>query len=217
MSGAAPGEVLQAAFRDGKLWTVHATACGIGDLPNESCIRAVEFTPTANFTFQFADTVLLVGEEEAIKQAANALGNSPKQLNHPQIVPIFVGIALGILVGSIPFQFPGIPAAVKLGLAGGPLIIAILLSRLGRVGPLIYYMPLSANFMLRELGITLFLACVGLKAGDQFVQTLTQGPGLYWMGCAALNSVPCNAAGRNPGPQLLTLDCGVPRGSGIAT
>jgi putative transport protein len=146
----------------------------------------IEFTPTTNFTFQFADTVLLVGEEEAITRAANALGNSPKQLNHPQIVPIFVGIALGILVGSIPFHFPNMPAPVKLGLAGGPLLVAILLSRLGRVGPLIYYMPLSANFMLRELGIVLFLACVGLKAGDQFIHTLTQGPGLYWMGCASL-------------------------------
>jgi putative transport protein len=146
----------------------------------------IEFTPTTNFTFQFADTVLMVGEDAAIARAANALGNSPKQLDHPQIVPIFVGIALGILVGSIPFHFPNMPAPVKLGLAGGPLLIAILLSRLGRVGPLIYYMPLSANFMLRELGIVLFLACVGLKSGDQFIHTLTQGPGLYWMGCAAL-------------------------------
>ena len=79
------------------------------------------------------------------------------------------GIALGVLVGSIPFHFPNMPAAVQLGLAGGPLLIAIILSRMGRIGPLIYYMPLSANFMVRELGITLFLACVGLKAGDQVI------------------------------------------------
>ena len=78
------------------------------------------------------------------------------------------------------------PAAVKLGLAGGPLLVAIFLSRLGQLGPLIYYMPLSANFMLRELGIVLFLACVGLKAGDQFIPTLMNGDGFYWMGCAAL-------------------------------
>lgn len=146
----------------------------------------IEFTPTPNIRLQFADTLLLVGEADAIVKAAKELGNSPKQLNHPQIVPIFVGIALGVLVGSIPFHFPNMPAAVKLGLAGGPLLIAILLSRIGRVGPLIYYMPLSANFMLRELGITLFLACVGLKAGDQFVKTLTQGDGVMWMGMAAL-------------------------------
>ncbi len=146
----------------------------------------IEFTPTPSIRLQFADTLLLVGEEEAIVKAAKELGNSPKQLNHPQIVPIFVGIALGVLVGSIPFHFPNMPAAVKLGLAGGPLLVAILLSRIGRIGPLIYYMPLSANFMLRELGITLFLACVGLKAGDQFVKTLTQGDGVMWMAMAAL-------------------------------
>jgi putative transport protein len=146
----------------------------------------IEFTPTAGFTFQFADTVLLVGEDEKIAQAAKELGNSPKSLDHPQIVPIFVGIALGVLFGSIPIALPGVPAPVKLGLAGGPLIIAIILSRLGRIGPLIYYMPLSANFMLRELGITLFLACVGLKAGDQFINTLTNGDGLQWMGLAAM-------------------------------
>ncbi|MCU0772092.1 MAG: putative transporter [Verrucomicrobia bacterium] len=149
----------------------------------------IEFTPSTNFRFQYADTVLLVGEDEAIARAAKELGNSPKHLDHPQIVPIFVGIALGVLVGSIPLHFPNMPAPVKLGLAGGPLIVAILFSRLGRLGPLIYYMPLSANFMLRELGITLFLACVGLKAGDQFVRTLTQGEGLYWMGWAALITV----------------------------
>lgn len=146
----------------------------------------IEFTPSPSFRVEFADTLLLVGEPDAIEKAAKALGNSPKQLNHPQIMPIFVGIALGILVGSWPFTIGSMPAAVKLGLAGGPLLVAILLSRIGRLGPLIYYMPLSANFMLREVGITLFLACVGLKAGDQFVATLTHGPGLYWMACAAL-------------------------------
>lgn len=146
----------------------------------------IEFTPTPGFRPQFADTLLLVGEAEAIDRAARELGNKPRQLDHPQVMSIFVGIALGILVGSIPIQLGSMPAPVKLGLAGGPLLVAIILSQIGRVGPLIYYMPLSANFMLRELGITLFLACVGLKAGDQFVATLTQGPGLKWMGCAAL-------------------------------
>lgn len=146
----------------------------------------IEFTPTPGYRFQFADTVLLVGEEAAIERVAKVLGNSPKQLNHPQIVPIFVGIALGVILGSWPAHFGQMPAPVKLGLAGGPLLVAIFLSRLGRIGPLIYYMPLSANFMLREFGITLFLACVGLRAGDQFVATLTQGPGLFWMGCAAM-------------------------------
>jgi putative transport protein len=146
----------------------------------------IEFTPTPNFRFQFGDTVLVVGESKAIDNAAKELGNSAKQLNHPQIVPVFVGIALGVILGSWPVQFPQMPAAVKLGLAGGPLLAAIFLSRLGRLGPLIWYMPLSANFMLREMGIVLFLACVGLRAGDKFVATLMQGPGVYWMACAAI-------------------------------
>jgi putative transport protein len=149
----------------------------------------IEFTPMPGVRLQFADTLLLVGEADAIALAAKDLGNSPKQLNHPQIVPIFVGIALGVLVGSIPFQFPDIPGGLKLGLAGGPLLVAILLSQLGRIGPLVYYMPLSANFMLRELGIALFLGCVGLKAGDQFIPTLMHGDGMFWVGCAALITV----------------------------
>lgn len=149
----------------------------------------IEFTPTPSLRLQFADTLLLVGESEDIDRAAKELGNSPKQLNHPQILPIFVGIALGVIFGSWPVHLGTMPAPVKLGLAGGPLVIAILLSRIGRIGPLIYYMPLSANFMLREMGIVLFLSCVGLKAGDQFVATLLQGPGFYWMGCAALITI----------------------------
>jgi putative transport protein len=146
----------------------------------------IEFTPTANFRLQFGDTVLAVGEDSAIQKVAAELGNSLKQLNHPQVVPILVGIALGVIVGSCPIYFPGLPAPVRLGLAGGPLVVAILLSRLGRLGPLIWYMPISANFMLRELGIVLFLSCVGLRAGDQFVSTLAHGPGLSWMGYGVL-------------------------------
>jgi putative transport protein len=146
----------------------------------------IEFTPNSSFRFQFGDTVVVVGEEEDIQQVAHLLGNSPKQLNHPQVVPIFVGIALGIIIGSWPIQFAQMPAPVRLGLAGGPLLAAIILSRIGRIGSVIWYMPVSANFMLREVGITLFLACVGLRAGDQFIPTLLQGQGFAWMGWAAL-------------------------------
>jgi putative transport protein len=146
----------------------------------------IEFTPTPGFDLKFGDAVIVVGDESGIQRASAQLGNSSKFLNHPQVVPIFVGIALGILVGSWPVQFPSMPAPVKLGLAGGPLLAAIFLSRLGRIGPIIWYMPQSANFILRELGITLFLSCVGLKAGDKFIETLTTGPGLVWMGYAAL-------------------------------
>lgn len=142
----------------------------------------IEFTPTPNFRLQFGDTLVVVGEPDAIAKVAAELGNSLKRLNHPEIVPIFVGIALGVIVGSWPLNIAGMPAAVKLGLAGGPLVVAILLSRIGRIGPLIWYMPISANFMLRELGIILFLACVGLRSGDQFLATLLHGSGLLWMG-----------------------------------
>ncbi len=119
---------------------------------------------------------------------ATALGNSPRRLNHPQLIPVFVGIVLGVVLGSIPVNI-GMSAPVKLGLAGGPLLVAIILSRLGRVGPLNYFMPISANFMLREVGIALFLATVGLKSGSSFVETLTHGDGMYWMGLAAIITV----------------------------
>lgn len=146
----------------------------------------IDFTPTPSFRTQFGDTVLAVGDPAAVDQVAAELGNSLKQLNHPQLVPIFVGIALGVILGSWPLALPGMPAAVKLGLAGGPLLVAIILSRIGRIGPLIWYMPISANFMLREVGIVLFLACVGLRAGDKFVATLVQGHGIYWILAGAL-------------------------------
>lgn len=144
----------------------------------------IPVTPTAHI--QYGDSLVAVGEEESIERAAKELGNSVKQLNHPQIIPVFIGIALGVLLGSLPIALPGFPAPVKLGLAGGPLIVAILLSRINRIGPLICHIPISANFMLREVGIVLFLACVGLKSGDKFVETLTQGHGLQWMAYGAL-------------------------------
>lgn len=146
----------------------------------------IQFLATSDYRLQFGDTLLIVGEEDGVKQAAGEVGDSVRQLNHPQIVPMFVGIVLGVIAGSWPIAIPGMPAPVKLGLAGGPLVVAILLSRLGRIGPLIWYMPISANFMLREVGIVMFLACVGLRAGDQFVATLTRGDGFAWMAWATL-------------------------------
>ncbi|MCX7718104.1 MAG: putative transporter [Candidatus Sumerlaeaceae bacterium] len=150
-------------------------------------IRAeIEFTPDQDFRLQFGDRVVAVGEQKSLDRVADALGNSMQRLNNPQVIPIMVGIALGILVGSIPFTFPGLPAPVRLGLAGGPLLVAIILSRVSNVGSLVWYLPVSANHVLREVGIVLFLACVGLKSGEHFVNTLLHGDGLYWMGCAAL-------------------------------
>jgi putative transport protein len=146
----------------------------------------IELTTATDIELHFGDTVLAVGEPEDIDAVASVVGNSLKRLDHPELIPVFLGIVLGVIVGSWPFHVPGVPAPVKLGLAGGPLLVAIILSRVGQVGRLTWFMPPSANFMVRELGIVLFLACVGLRSGDRFVETLTQGSGFYWMGMAAL-------------------------------
>ncbi|MDD2804408.1 MAG: putative transporter [Elusimicrobiales bacterium] len=137
----------------------------------------VEFLVSDSYTLQFADNLVIVGEADAVAKAAALLGNSPKDLNHPQLIPAFIGIAAGVLLGSIPLALPGLSAPVKLGLAGGPLIMAILLSYVQHIGPLNWYLPPAGNLMLRELGITLFLACVGLKAGGRFFETLLNGSG----------------------------------------
>ncbi|GHT02512.1 putative transporter [Bacteroidia bacterium] len=131
---------------------------------------------------QVGDLVTVVGDENAIKSVEHALGNQMKRLNEPNLIPIFIGIALGVLLGSIPVMFPGIPQPVKLGLAGGPLVVAILISIFGPKYHLVTYTTLSANLMLREIGITIFLACVGLGAGEGFVDTIVNGGGFAWIG-----------------------------------
>ena len=146
----------------------------------------VELAPTPGVKLQYGDNLVVVGEEDGIKRVADELGDSVKRLNHPHIIPVFVGIALGVILGSWPISIPGMPAPVRLGLAGGPLLVAIILSRLGHVGALVWYMPISANFMLREVGIVLFLACVGIRSGDRFVETLVNGHGVQWMLYGAL-------------------------------
>ncbi|MBL9212168.1 MAG: putative transporter [Opitutaceae bacterium] len=148
-----------------------------------------QFTPTSSLRLQFADTVTLVGPEAQLAPAEALLGNSPKELNQPNLVAVFVGILLGVLLGTMPLFVPGLPAPVKLGLAGGPLIVAILLGRLGHWGPLVWYMPPNANYMLREIGIALFLAAVGLKSGDSFWPLLSEGDGLRWMLAGAVVTV----------------------------
>jgi putative transport protein len=109
------------------------------------------------------------------------LGNSVRALNETNFIPIFIGIALGVLFGSLPIAIPNMPVPVRLGIAGGPLLLAIILSRIGRIGPLVWYMPASANAAFRELGIVLFLACVGLKAGEKFFGTVFTAQGLDWL------------------------------------
>ena len=149
-------------------------------------VRAgMEFSATPHVHLHFGDKLMLVGEAGALDKAEGLLGNSPKQLDHPQILPLFVGIVLGVVLGSIPVAVPGLPAPIKLGLAGGPLLAAIALSRVSTLCGLHWFMPHSANLMLREVGIALFLACVGLNAGDRFFAALADGTGFYWMAVAA--------------------------------
>jgi putative transport protein len=141
----------------------------------------VEFTPGPGVRLHYGDKLTAVGEDKDLDRAASVLGNSPRALEESHIMPIFLGILFGIVLGSIPISFPGLPYPVKLGLAGGPLLAAIILSRVNHFAGIIWYLPTGANFILREMGIALFLACVGLGAGAGFVQTLTEGNGLLWM------------------------------------
>lgn len=142
-----------------------------------------------NLELQVGDRVMVVGSEESIERVANVLGNSLKRLNEPNIITIFIGIFLGILVGSLPIAFPGMPTPLKLGLAGGPLVVAILIGRFGAKMHLVTYTTQSANLMLREVGIVLFLASVGIEAGANFVQTVVDGDGLLYVGIGFLITV----------------------------
>lgn len=149
----------------------------------------VDLMANPHLRLQMGDRVTLVGSELSIAHAEKVLGNSLKRLDHPNLIPIFIGIALGCLLGSIPFVFPGIPQPVKLGLAGGPLIVAILVSRFGPNYHLVTYTTMSANLMIREIGISLFLACVGLGAGGGFVDTIVNSGGYVWVGYGVLITV----------------------------
>ena len=142
----------------------------------------VELVPTAHTTLQFGDVLHMVGKTDILNQAISVIGNAKQKLLQVQMLPVFIGIGLGVLLGSIPFYIPGFPVALKLGLAGGPLVVALILARIGSIGKLYWFMPPSANLALREIGIVLFLAVVGLKSGGSFVDTLTNGSGLEWMG-----------------------------------
>ncbi|EFH0978654.1 TPA: putative transporter [Escherichia coli] len=146
----------------------------------------VELVASGDISLQFGDILNLVGRPSAIDAVANVLGNAQQKLQQVQMLPVFIGIGLGVLLGSIPVFVPGFPAALKLGLAGGPLIMALILGRIGSIGKLYWFMPPSANLALRQLGIVLFLSVVGLKSGGDFVNTLVNGEGLSWIGYGAL-------------------------------
>ena len=141
----------------------------------------IDLVASGNLQLQIGDRVTVVGPELSVAHAERLFGNSLKRLNHPNLIPIFTGIALGVLLGSISFWIPGIPQPVKLGLAGGPLIVAILIGRFGTHFHLVTYTTMSANLMLREIGIALFLAAVGIGAGDGFIDAIVDG-GYRWIG-----------------------------------
>ncbi|MDR1370354.1 MAG: putative transporter [Dysgonamonadaceae bacterium] len=149
----------------------------------------VDLIAEPGLKLQIGDRVTVVGDEGAIKSVEAVLGNQLKRLNEPNLIPIFIGVALGVLLGSTPFAFPGIPQPVKLGLAGGPLIVAILISVFGPKYKLVTYTTMSANLMLREIGICFFLACVGLGAGEGFIDTIVNKGGINWIGFGVIITV----------------------------
>lgn len=149
----------------------------------------VELIASPGLELQIGDRVTVVGNRLAVEHVEKVLGNSIKQLDHPNLIPIFIGIALGCILGSIPILVPGMPQPVKLGLAGGPLIVSILISRFGPHYKLVTYTTMSANLMIREIGISLFLACVGLGAGKGFIDTVFNQGGYVWVFYGALITI----------------------------
>jgi putative transport protein len=141
----------------------------------------IEFAASNQSRLQFGDSLFVVGPTEGVAKVSEMVGNKTEALNYPHLVPVFVGIMLGVILGGLPIALPGTPAPVRLGLAGGPLLIALILSRIGKIGPLIWYLAPSANLVIRELGITLFLACVGLKSGSRLLEVLLSANGILWL------------------------------------
>ena len=143
--------------------------------------QGMDLFASRNYRFQVGDKILVVGPEDNVNRIAELMGNSVKRLDAPNIATIFIGIFIGIIFGSIPFAIPGMPVPLKLGIAGGPLIIAILIGRFGHRMKLNTYTTTSANMMLREIGLVLFLASVGIKAGANFWNTVVEGDGLLYV------------------------------------
>lgn len=154
-----------------------------------------DLVATPVLPLQLGDRLTVVGTEAGIAAVEKIMGNSLRRLREPNLITIFLGIVLGVLLGSIPFMLPGIPQPVKLGLAGGPLIVSILLSRFGYKYKLITYTTVSANLMLREVGISIFLACVGLGAGEGFVETIVNGGYMWILYGVAITLIPILVAG----------------------
>ena len=143
--------------------------------------NGVDLIATPDLKLQLGDRVTIVGTELAIAHTEKVLGNQMKRLNYPNLIPIFLGIMLGCIVANIPFFIPGIDENLRLGLTGGPLVVAILIGYFGPKYNLVTYNTISANLMLREIGICIFLACVGLGTGEQFIQTVATESGMIWI------------------------------------
>ena len=141
----------------------------------------LEMTAVPNLRLQFGDQLRIIGHEEDLDKAAKALGNSLRELSATHFIPFFIGIVLGIAIGTLPIAFPGLPQPVRLGLAGGPLIAALVLGRIGRLGPHVWHMPANTNLAFREFGIALFFAAVGLGAGPSFFHTVLSATGIYFV------------------------------------
>jgi putative transport protein len=169
-----------------KVFGKHIADLHIRDLYGVTITRlnraGIDLTPSPTVKLQFGDYLTCVGEDDRLKQVETLIGNQSSALNHTQIIPIFIGIALGVLLGSIPVYIPGVPVPLALGLAGGPVVAAIILARIGTIGPLRWNMPPDTIDTLRELGVSMFMACVGIYAGKSFVATVMNGDGLLWMG-----------------------------------
>ena len=151
--------------------------------------QGMDIFASSNLALQVGDRIMVVGDATSVNRVASMMGNAIKRLDHPNIATIFIGIMLGILFGSIPFAIPSIPVPLKLGIAGGPLIIAILIGRFGYKFHLVTYTTTSANLMLREVGLVLFLSSVGIKAGANFVNTVVAGDGLLYVLCGFIITV----------------------------
>jgi putative transport protein len=164
---------------------VHRTGVTIAQM-NRS---GVDLMPTGSLRLAFADQVVVVGPKAGLKLVEAELGNCAQKLNQSQLVPIFLGIVMGVIVGSIPVMLPGLHGSLRIGLAGGSLLAAIALSRLGSLGSIVWYMPAAANQLFRDFGLAIFLACVGFEAGDHFIQRAAQNAGLTLLVWGALVTV----------------------------
>jgi putative transport protein len=198
----APGKVAyrRIAVTNRRVLGKNVAELGLAGLYGVEVTRIVrgdaEMTAVPSLRLQFGDVLQVVGTDEQLDKAAHVLGNSLKELNETQFIPLFAGIFLGVLVGSFPLAVPGLANPLRLGLAGGPLIVALVLGRIGHVGRFVWHMPLSANHAFREFGISLFFAALGLAAGDQFISAVLSPRGLAWLvGGLVITLVPLSAIG----------------------